>query len=73
MDGCPISSEAERQRVIHCLEAAIRRRASEVIIPNTKKRKRFTIFRFNQLPIRIRMILMRECVYVYAGDKIGAM
>ncbi|XP_057493376.1 ACT domain-containing protein ACR4-like [Actinidia eriantha] len=31
MDGCPISSEAERQRVIHCLEAAIRRRTSEGI------------------------------------------
>lgn len=28
-DGCPISSEAERQRVIHCLEAAIKRRTSE--------------------------------------------
>nr|XP_043608317.1 ACT domain-containing protein ACR4-like [Erigeron canadensis] len=28
-DGCPISSEAERQRVVHCLEAAIRRRISE--------------------------------------------
>ncbi|KAK9048237.1 hypothetical protein SSX86_032800 [Deinandra increscens subsp. villosa] len=24
-DGCPISSEAERERVIHCLEAAIKR------------------------------------------------
>ncbi|MED6209927.1 hypothetical protein PIB30_059409 [Stylosanthes scabra] len=31
MDGYPISSEAERQRVIHCLEAAIRRRTSEGI------------------------------------------
>ncbi|KAL8535072.1 hypothetical protein ACS0TY_010912 [Phlomoides rotata] len=31
MDGCPISSEAERQRVIHCLEAAIKRRSSEGI------------------------------------------
>ncbi|KAA8533344.1 hypothetical protein F0562_033123 [Nyssa sinensis] len=31
MDGCPISSEAERQRVIHCLEAAIKRRTSEGI------------------------------------------
>ncbi|TYI95789.1 hypothetical protein E1A91_D01G023400v1 [Gossypium mustelinum] len=31
MDGCPISSEAEQQRVIHCLEAAIKRRASEGI------------------------------------------
>lgn len=30
MDGCPISSEAEQQRVILCLEAAIKRRASEV-------------------------------------------
>ncbi|KAI3452564.1 hypothetical protein Pfo_009228 [Paulownia fortunei] len=30
-DGCPISSEAERQRVIHCLEAAVKRRASEGI------------------------------------------
>lgn len=28
-DGCSISSEAERQRVIHCLEAAIERRVSE--------------------------------------------
>ncbi|KAI5679404.1 hypothetical protein M9H77_10354 [Catharanthus roseus] len=31
MDGCPINSEAERQRLIHCLEAAIRRRTSEGI------------------------------------------
>ncbi|KAK4773523.1 hypothetical protein SAY87_028542 [Trapa incisa] len=30
-DGYPISSEAERQRVINCLEAAIKRRASEGI------------------------------------------
>ncbi|XP_071692493.1 ACT domain-containing protein ACR4-like isoform X2 [Rutidosis leptorrhynchoides] len=28
-DGCPISSEAERQRVINCLEAAIKRRIPE--------------------------------------------
>ncbi|CAI0379148.1 unnamed protein product, partial [Linum tenue] len=28
-DGTPISSEAERQRVIQCLEAAVERRASE--------------------------------------------
>ncbi|XP_004492064.1 ACT domain-containing protein ACR4-like [Cicer arietinum] len=31
VDGYPISSEAERQRVIHCLEAAVRRRTSEGI------------------------------------------
>ncbi|KAL1361170.1 ACT domain-containing protein ACR4 isoform X2 [Arachis ipaensis] len=31
IDGYPISSEAERQRVIHCLEAAIKRRTSEGI------------------------------------------
>ncbi|KAL6350201.1 hypothetical protein AAG906_004143 [Vitis piasezkii] len=31
VDGCPISSEAEQQRVILCLEAAIRRRTSEGI------------------------------------------
>ncbi|KAG4926046.1 hypothetical protein JHK87_051586 [Glycine soja] len=31
VDGSPISSEAERQRVIHCLEAAVRRRTSEGI------------------------------------------
>ncbi|RWW64235.1 hypothetical protein BHE74_00028559 [Ensete ventricosum] len=30
MDGSPISSEAERQRVIQCLQAAVERRASEV-------------------------------------------
>ncbi|CAO2830171.1 unnamed protein product [Amaranthus hypochondriacus] len=29
IDGSPIKSEAERQRIIHCLEAAIRRRVSE--------------------------------------------
>ncbi|XP_040987058.1 ACT domain-containing protein ACR4-like isoform X2 [Juglans microcarpa x Juglans regia] len=29
IDGLPVSSEAERQRVIDCLEAAIQRRASE--------------------------------------------
>ncbi|MCE3215338.1 hypothetical protein HAX54_001959 [Datura stramonium] len=28
MDGCPISSEAEKLRVINCLEAAMKRRAS---------------------------------------------
>ncbi|KAI7724747.1 hypothetical protein M8C21_004624, partial [Ambrosia artemisiifolia] len=28
-DGCPISSEAERERVIHCLEAAIKRQIPE--------------------------------------------
>ncbi|KAF8018394.1 hypothetical protein BT93_H3321 [Corymbia citriodora subsp. variegata] len=31
VDGSPISSEAERQRVIHCLGAAIKRRTSEGI------------------------------------------
>ncbi|KAL1565324.1 ACT domain-containing protein ACR4-like [Salvia divinorum] len=30
-DGRPISSEAERQRLIHCLEAAVMRRSSEGI------------------------------------------
>ncbi|KAJ0961129.1 hypothetical protein J5N97_000904 [Dioscorea zingiberensis] len=29
LDGCPISSEGERQRLIHCLEAAIQRRTTE--------------------------------------------
>ncbi|EOA30623.1 hypothetical protein CARUB_v10013759mg [Capsella rubella] len=31
VDGLPINSEAEQERVIQCLEAAIERRASEVI------------------------------------------
>lgn len=31
LDGSPISSEAERERVIQCLRAAIQRRSSEVI------------------------------------------
>ena len=30
-DGTPISSEPERQRVIQCLQAAVERRASEVL------------------------------------------
>ncbi|KAJ6825265.1 ACT domain-containing protein ACR4-like isoform X1 [Iris pallida] len=29
IDGSPVSSEGERQRLIHCLEAAIRRRTTE--------------------------------------------
>ncbi|KAH9290726.1 hypothetical protein KI387_034843, partial [Taxus chinensis] len=29
MDGCPVNSEAERKRIIHCLEAAIERRIFE--------------------------------------------
>ncbi|KAF9674218.1 hypothetical protein SADUNF_Sadunf10G0104700 [Salix dunnii] len=29
VDGSPVKSEAERQRIIHCLEAAIERRVSE--------------------------------------------
>ncbi|KAI0489404.1 hypothetical protein KFK09_029246 [Dendrobium nobile] len=29
IDGCPVSSEGERQRLIHCLEAAIKRRSTE--------------------------------------------
>ena len=34
VDGCPVSSEGEKQRLVHCLEAAIRRRRSEVTITN---------------------------------------
>ena len=32
IDGSPVKSDAERQRVIQCLEAAIERRVSEVSI-----------------------------------------
>nr|GEY08796.1 ACT domain-containing protein ACR6-like [Tanacetum cinerariifolium] len=31
VDGCPVSSEAERERVMQCLEAAIERRTSEAL------------------------------------------
>lgn len=30
MDGCTLDSEGEKERVMKCLEAAIRRRVSEV-------------------------------------------
>jgi hypothetical protein len=30
MDGCVLDTEGEKERVIKCLEAAIRRRVSEV-------------------------------------------
>ena len=30
IDGSPVKSDAERERVIQCLEAAIERRVSEV-------------------------------------------
>ncbi|KAG0502727.1 hypothetical protein HPP92_002799 [Vanilla planifolia] len=28
-DGCPVSSEGEKQRLVHCLEAAIKRRSTD--------------------------------------------
>lgn len=34
VDGSPVNSEAERERVIQCLEAAIERRVSEVLFNN---------------------------------------
>ena len=47
VDGLPINSEAEQERVIQCLEAAIERRTSEVIINQLGKlhtlEKRFRI------------------------------
>jgi hypothetical protein len=30
MDGCVLDTEGEKERVVKCLEAAIRRRVSEV-------------------------------------------
>lgn len=32
IDGSPVNSEAEKERVIQCLEAAIERRVSDVSI-----------------------------------------
>lgn len=32
VDGRPIRSDAERERVVQCLEAAIERRATEVLV-----------------------------------------
>jgi hypothetical protein len=58
VDGYPISSEAERQRVIHCLEAAVRRRTSEGIKLELSDEDRFgllsdvtRIFRENGLSV----------------------
>ncbi|PNX55532.1 hypothetical protein L195_g049161, partial [Trifolium pratense] len=58
VDGYPISSEAERQRVIHCLEAAVRRRTSEGIKLELSGEDRFgllsdvtRIFRENGLSV----------------------
>ena len=31
MDGCTLDTEAEKERVIKCIEAAIQRRVSEVL------------------------------------------
>ncbi|KAF2283083.1 hypothetical protein GH714_043406 [Hevea brasiliensis] len=59
VDGSPISSEAERQRVIHCLEAAIRRRNPEGIRLELCGEDRFgllsevtRIFRENGHPVK---------------------
>ncbi|XP_038989333.1 ACT domain-containing protein ACR6-like isoform X1 [Phoenix dactylifera] len=59
VDGLPISSEAERQRVIQCLEAAIERRASEGLELELRTEDRVgllsditRIFRENGLRIR---------------------
>lgn len=40
MDGVPISSEAERERVMQCLEAAIERRGNEVLISDLSPRSK---------------------------------
>jgi hypothetical protein len=37
MDGSPISTETERQRVLKCVQAAIERRGSEVLKQFHKK------------------------------------
>ncbi|XP_072961069.1 ACT domain-containing protein ACR6-like [Typha angustifolia] len=59
VDGHPISSEAERQRVIQCLEAAIERRTAEGLELELRTEDRFgllsditRIFRENGLNIR---------------------
>ncbi|CAL9143721.1 ACT domain-containing protein ACR6-like isoform X2 [Musa acuminata AAA Group] len=59
VDGLPISSEGERQRLIQCLEAAIERRASEGLELELRTEDRFgflseitRIFRENGLTIR---------------------
>ncbi|GFP92580.1 histidine kinase 5 [Phtheirospermum japonicum] len=44
MDGCLVSSEADRQRVIHCLKAAIKRRASEVVDAGAVERRTEQIY-----------------------------
>ncbi|KAF2301856.1 hypothetical protein GH714_029898 [Hevea brasiliensis] len=45
VDGLPISSEAERERVIQCLEAAIERRASEGLELEYARRIELDFFR----------------------------
>ncbi|XP_020253526.1 ACT domain-containing protein ACR6-like isoform X2 [Asparagus officinalis] len=59
VDGLPVSSEAERERVIQCLEAAIERRASEGLELELRTEDRVgllsditRIFRENGLSIR---------------------
>lgn len=44
IDGSPVKSEAEKQRVIQCLEAAIKRRVSEVHDPGIYSFMVYTLF-----------------------------
>lgn len=51
IDGSPVKSDAERQRVIQCLEAAIERRVSEVrTLPYVSVKKHNNAFCFH-LPL----------------------
>lgn len=59
VDGFPVNSEAERQRVIQCLEAAIERRVSEV---KEAKICTFEHISFGQLDISQKSIVTLKCL-----------
>lgn len=71
-DGLPISSEAERDRVLHCLEAAIERRESEV--------QERPLLSFFFLLFKVKLYAIHNVVYLllqglklelYAEDRVG--
>jgi UTP:GlnB (protein PII) uridylyltransferase len=72
IDGCPVNSEAERKRIIQCLEAAIERRVSEVTQQHASIKHICDYFHF--------FFFIIDCIYMHlqglklelsTGDRVG--
>lgn len=71
IDGTPISSEPERQRVIQCLKAAVGRRASDVYILNTRFNRCLVLARLANANMFVIVMLQGVRLELCMPDKQG--